>query len=109
MNIQEHLTVFDGWLTGRLEEAYADRKDLAFRDTAIEIRLGDNAWEYALLAPGGHTPQGDGWSVYRLQGVWPEYAQAESAQAHAAPASERKSLLGRIAHALLPPDGSKRR
>jgi hypothetical protein len=108
MNIQEHLMVFDGWLTGRLEEAYAERKDLAFRDTAAEIRLGDSAWEYTLLAPGGRSPRGDGWSVYRLQGVWPDFKEAGSASA-ASVAPEKKSLLGRIAGTLLGANSPKLR
>ena len=108
MNIQDHLEAFDGWLTSCLEEAYAGRKDLAFRDVVADVRLGENAWEYSLLEPGAATPHGDGWSVYRLQGVWPEFAVAEPAPRTPVP-PERKSLLGKITEALLGPDGPKRR
>ena len=108
MNIQEHLAAFDVWLTRRIDEAYAIRKDLAFRDIAAEQRLGDNAWEYCLLEPGGASPQGDGWSVYRLQGVWPQLAPPSVASPRARQ-PERKSLLGKITEALLGPDAAKRR
>jgi hypothetical protein len=108
MNIQEHLDAFDGWLTSRIAEAHAVRKDLAFRDLAPEVRLGANAWEYSLLEPGDRSPAGEGWSVYRLQGVWPQFAATDdAAQADAAPA--RKSLMGVVADALFGPDPSKRR
>jgi hypothetical protein len=108
MNIQEHLEAFDAWLTARLDEAYAGRKDLAFRDVAAEVRMGENDWEYSLLDPGESGPRGEGWSVYRLHGVWPQFALAQDAPA-APPQPERKSLLGKIAEALLGPDGAKRR
>ena len=108
MTIQEHLEAFDAWLSSRLEEAYAGRKDLAFRDIAAEVRMGENAWEYSLLEPGETSPHGEGWSVYRLQGVWPKFAQSQDASAGQGQ-PERKSLLGRIASALLGSDGQKRR
>jgi len=73
MNIQEHLAAFDGWLTRRIEEAHDMGKDLAFRDMADHIEMCAQAWEYSLLDPGQLAPQGEGWSVYRLQGVWPEF------------------------------------
>jgi hypothetical protein len=76
MNIQEHLVVFDGWLTSRIKEAYASGKDLAFRDSVAEIQLGEISWEYSLLAPGQSAPHGDGWSVYRLQDMWPQFGDA---------------------------------
>lgn len=104
MNIQEHLAVFDGWLTGRIEEASTAGKDLAFRDLAPEIRLGINAWEYSLLEPGQRSPLGEGWSVYRLQGVWPEFARIDAELR----APERRTLLGVIADAIFGPDGKKR-
>jgi hypothetical protein len=72
MTIQEHLAAFDGWLTNKIEEAYAASKDLAFRDLAGEGPVA-SAWEYSLLEPGQVSPVGEGWSVYRLQGVWPEF------------------------------------
>ncbi len=73
MTIHEHLAAFDGWLTSRIEDAYAAHKDLAFRDLA-PVREDERAtWEYALLNPGQRAPAGEGWSVYRLQGVWPEF------------------------------------
>jgi hypothetical protein len=75
MDIQEHLTAFDGWLTRRIEEAYDASKDLAFRDLTPE-RPCEDGWEYRLLDPGCRTPEGEGWSVYRLQGVWPEFLAA---------------------------------
>jgi hypothetical protein len=79
MDIQEHLAAFDGWLTRRIEEAYDASKDLAFRDRAPEHPCEDG-WEYCLLDPGARTPQSEGWSIYRLQGVWPEF-KAEDAGA----------------------------
>ncbi len=108
MTIQQHLEAFDAWLTGRLEEAYAGRKDLAFRDIAAEVRMGENSWEYSLLEPGETSPHGEGWSVYRLQGVWPTFAPSEDASAGQT-RTGRKSLFGLIAGALRGPDGRKRR
>ena len=74
MDIQEHLAAFDGWLTHRIEDAYAAHKDLAFRDLEPEQSACAEPWEYSLLEPGQRAPEGGGWSVYRLQGVWPEFA-----------------------------------
>lgn len=108
MNIQEHLDAFDGWLTSRIDEAHAARKDLAFRDLAPEIRLGANAWEYSLLEPGDRSPAGEGWSVYRLQGVWPQFSETDDESQDATPAG-KKSLMGIVADALFGPDPSKRR
>lgn len=106
MNIQAHLDAFDGWLTSRIDEAHAARKDLAFRDTAPEITLCSKAWEYCLLDPGARSPAGEGWSVYRLQGVWPEFPQTiGEVQAPAA----KKSILDVVADALFGPDHSKPR
>jgi hypothetical protein len=108
MNIQEHLSVFDRWLTGRIEEAHAGRKDLAFRDLAADRRLGEAPWEYSLLEPGARSPQGEGWSVYRLHGAWPEAAEPPS-EPQGAEASGRRSLLGRITGALFGKDDPGRR
>jgi hypothetical protein len=72
MDIHEHLAAFDGWLTHRIEDAHAARKDLAFRDLAPDQGVCAEAWEYSLLDPGQRAPEGGGWSVYRLQGVWPQ-------------------------------------
>lgn len=79
MNVQEQLAAFDGWLTGRIEEAHAAHKDLAFRDLEPGSEDDAAAWEYSLLEPGQLGPSGEGWSVYRLQGVWPEFRDAASA------------------------------
>jgi hypothetical protein len=73
MTIQEHLAAFDGWLTDKIEEAHEAGKDLAFRDRASRLELCAGTWEYSLLEPGHVSPAGEGWSVYRLQGVWPEF------------------------------------
>src|SRR4051812_9071012 len=108
MNIQEHLDAFEGWLTSRIDEALAARKDLAFRDLAPEIRLGSNAWEYSLLEPGDRSPAGEGWSVYRPHGVWPQFVPTGDAP-HADPSPARKSLMGLVADALFGPDTSDRR
>jgi len=101
MNIQEHLSTFDRWLTGRIEEAQSGRKDLAFRDLTIDIPSEKAPWEYSLLEPGSRSPQGEGWSVYRLHGVWPEPA-AEGAfcEPRSFDAPERRSFLGIITDAL---------
>jgi hypothetical protein len=77
MDIQEHLAAFDGWLAHRIEDAYAARKDLAFRDLAPDAGAEGKPWEYSLLDPGQRAPEGGGWSVYRLQGVWPVLPAAE--------------------------------
>jgi hypothetical protein len=73
MTIQEHLAAFDGWLTHKIEQAHDAGKDLAFRDAGPQAELTADAWEYSLLEPGHVTPEGEGWSVYRLQGIWPEF------------------------------------
>jgi hypothetical protein len=107
MNIQEHLSAFDRWLTGRIEEAQSGRKDLAFRDLAIDIPSDKAPWEYSLLEPGGRSPQGDGWSVYRLHGVWPERSP-EQCQARSCEGPGRRSFIGVIADALFGKDASRR-
>ena len=99
MNIQEHLSAFDRWLTSRIEEAQTGRKDLAFRDLAIDIPSDKAPWEYSLLEPGGRSPQGEGWSVYRLHGVWPAPA-AEQRQARPCETPGRRSFLGIITDAV---------
>jgi hypothetical protein len=103
MNIQEHLSAFDGWLTSRLEEAHARRKDLAFRDLADDEPSGGSAtlWEYSLLEPGARTPQGEGWSIYRLNGVWPELSIEANGAAETPAVAERRSFLDVIAKAVL--------
>lgn len=110
MNIQEHLSAFDRWLTGRIEEAQSGHKDLAFRDVAIDLPSSGAPWEYSLIEPGGRSPQGEGWSVYRLHGLWPEPAQGALAEPRSfdapgfgAPgfdAPGRRSFLAVIADAL---------
>lgn len=100
MNIQEHLSAFDRWLTSRIEEAQSGRKDLAFRDLAIDLPSAGAPWEYSLLEPGGRSPPGEGWSVYRLHGIWPEPA-ADASSAPRAPGAERRPLLALVAGALL--------
>ena len=87
MTIQEHLAAFDGWLTRKIEEAHQAGKDLAFRDTASDIELCADAWEYSLLEPGHVSPAGEGWSVYRLQGIWPEFLAEAMFGQEQAPAS----------------------
>lgn len=99
MNIQDRLSAFDRWLTGRIEEARAGRKDLAFRDLALHPPVGESPWEYSLLEPGARSPQGEGWSVYRLHGVWPEAVEAPSGGG--AKGRGRPGLLEAIAAALL--------
>jgi hypothetical protein len=99
MNIQEHLSAFDRWLTGRIEEAQTGRKDLAFRDLAIDIPSDKAPWEYSLLEPGGRSPQGEGWSIYRLHGVWPE-PSADQCRSRPCEARGRRSFIGVVADAL---------
>jgi hypothetical protein len=100
MDIQEHLTAFDGWLTRRIEEAYDARKDLAFRDLTPE-HPSEDGWEYRLIEPGARTPQREGWSVYRLQGVWPEFlAGGPGALSEA----ERPAVFGDISSAVFDQD-----
>jgi hypothetical protein len=98
MNIQEHLAAFDGWLTSRIEDAYAARKDLAFRDLVPDEDAGREAWEYSLLTPGQRAPEGEGWSVYRLQGVWPEFLAG--AEPPPAALGERGAVVIDLAEAL---------
>jgi hypothetical protein len=74
MTIHEQLAAFDGWLTLKIEEAHRAGKDLAFRDCESAAPSA-HAWEYSLLDPGHASPEGGGWSVYRLQGIWPEFLQ----------------------------------
>jgi len=106
MNIQEHLSTFDRWLTSRIEEAQTGRKDLAFRDLALDLPSDRAPWEYSLIEPGGRSPQGEGWSVYRLHGVWPE-ARAEAAQSRACEAPGRRSFLATIADAMFGRDAGR--
>ena len=98
MNVQDQLAAFDGWLTSKIEEAHASRKDLAFRDLAPVPGAASTAWEYSLLIPGHAAPAGEGWSVYRLQGVWPEFLKA-NASPEAEP-GERKTVFAGLAEAL---------
>ena len=100
MNIQEHLSTFDRWLTSRIEEAQSGRKDLAFRDLAIDVPSGGAPWEYSLLEPGARSPHGEGWSVYRLHGVWPEPSAEALSLSRSSDAAERRSLLAAITSAL---------
>ncbi len=60
---------FDAWLSERLDEAHAARKDLAFFDTDIkQLESGRYVgWSHVLLEPGCHPPLGETWTVYRLQ------------------------------------------
>ena len=106
MNIQEQLSTFDGWLTCRIEEAHAARKDLAFRDLAPAAGVVASAWEYDLLEPGQRSPAGEGWSVYRLQGVWPEFTDAERGASRSSEPERRKSALSALAGIVL---GQERR
>jgi hypothetical protein len=101
MNIHEHLSAFDRWLTDRIEEAHARRKDLAFRDLAVDGPAGHTPWEYSLLEPGARSPHGEGWSVYRLHGVWPETVDVEALGAPRPASGGRKGLLSSISRALL--------
>ena len=107
MNIQEHLSAFDRWLTSRIEEAQSGRKDLAFRDLALDLPSETAPWEYSLLEPGGRSPQGEGWSVYRLHGVWPE-AKAERRESRSAAAPGRRSFLGAITDAMFGKEAARR-
>ena len=99
MNIQDQLAAFDGWLTSKIEEAHASRKDLAFRDLAPVAGAASTAWEYSLLTPGQSAPVGEGWSVYRLQGVWPEFLKANAAPEQPEP-GERKTVFAGLAEAV---------
>ena len=100
MNIQEHLKAFDGWLSSRIEEAQNGRKDLAFRDLAIDVPSRGAPWEYSLIEPGGRSPQGEGWSIYRLHGVWPEAVTETSPEPRRQEAPGRRSFLGIITDTL---------
>jgi hypothetical protein len=106
MNIQEHLSAFDRWLTSRIDEAQSGRKDLAFRDLALDLPSEKAPWEYSLLEPGGRSPQGEGWSVYRLHGVWPEH-KVDKRGPHASEAPERRSFFGTIAEAVFGKDARR--
>jgi hypothetical protein len=106
INIQQHLSTFDRWLTTRIEEAQTGRKDLAFRDLALDLPSDKAPWEYSLLEPGGRSPQGEGWSVYRLHGVWPE-AKAEQREARSSGSPERRSFLTTIADAVFGKDAHR--
>lgn len=99
MTIQERLSLFDRWLTGRIEEARASRKDLAFRDLSPEDQLDGLPWEYSLMEPGARSPQGDGWSIYRFSGLRPQ--SPAGAEADSGPGPARRSLLDAIADAVL--------
>ncbi|MGZ3275648.1 MAG: hypothetical protein ACXU82_16355 [Caulobacteraceae bacterium] len=107
MNIQEHLQAFDRWLTSRIEEAHSGRKDLAFRDLSIDLPSGAAPWEYSLIEPGGRSPQGEGWSVYRLHGVRPE-ADDDHDEPRSFEAPERRSFLGVIAKAVFGKEAAHR-
>jgi hypothetical protein len=100
MDIQEHLSAFDRWLTDRIEEAHARRKDLAFRDLAVDGPSSHTPWEYSLLEPGARAPHGEGWSVYRLHGVAPEAADVDALGAPGSAVMGRKTLLSSLARIL---------
>jgi hypothetical protein len=100
MNIHEHLSAFDRWLTSRIEEAQTGRKDLAFRDLAIDLPPGKAPWEYSLIEPGARSPLGDGWSVYRLHGVWPEASAEAVSGPRSTDAPGRRTFLGMITEAV---------
>ena len=65
------LEAFDRWLTLRMAEARAQGLDLAFHDRAFDISPTRDpplvGWSHLMLAPGGHPPPGQDWTVYRLQ------------------------------------------
>jgi hypothetical protein len=100
-DIHERLAVFDGWLTGRIEEAHAIRKDLAFRDLPSGESAQAHAWEYSLLEPGARSPIGEGWSVYRFSGVMPEPLPDHRAEGERSSTSARRSVIDIIAGAVL--------
>ena len=110
MNIQEHLSAFDGWLSSRIEEAHARRKDLAFRDLADDDTAGGSPtlWEYSLLEPGARSPHVEGWSIYRLNGVLPEVPVETREQVQAPAPTERRSFLDKITSAVLGRDPPRR-
>jgi hypothetical protein len=101
MDIHERLSVFDGWLTGRIEEAHATRKDLAFRDLSPEESARAPPWEYSLLEPGARSPIGEGWSVYRFSGVMPELPPEQRAEGDGSSTPGRRSVIDMIAGAVL--------
>ena len=106
MNVQDQLAAFDGWLTCRIEEAHAAHKDLAFRDLTPGSGEGGGSWEYSLLNPGQPGPPDEGWSVYRLQGVWPEFLQVQDATADG---GERQSAVSDLAETVFGQDPPKSR
>jgi hypothetical protein len=108
MNIQEHLSAFDRWLTSRIEEAQSGRKDLAFRDLAIDLPPGKPPWEYSLLEPGARSPLGEGWSVYRLHGVWPEPSADSLTAARSFDAPGRRTFFGMITEAVFGKEAARR-
>ena len=108
MNIQEHLQAFDRWLTCRIEEAQNGRKDLAFRDLAIDLPPGRAPWEYSLLEPGARSPLGEGWSGYRLHGVWPEPSADALSEPRSFDAPGRRTFVGVISDALFGKDAARR-
>lgn len=99
IDIHARLAAFDGWLTGRIEEAYASRKDLAFRDLPPGDSPPSPAWEYSLLEPGARSPIGEGWSVYRFSGVMPP-PLAEGESEAGSSRSARRSMIDVIAGAV---------
>ena len=101
MTIQERLSIFDSWLTGRIEEAHARSKDLAFRDLSPEEQVDGLPWEYSFMEPGARSPQGDGWSIYRFSGVEPQFTAGSESEGADGSASGRRSLFGAIAKAVL--------
>jgi hypothetical protein len=100
-DIHERLSAFDGWLTGRIEEAHATRKDLAFRDLPPGGQPHAAPWEYSLLEPGARSPIGEGWSVYRFSGVLPEPRPEQGAGREGPPTSGQRSMFDRITGAVL--------
>lgn len=109
MNIQEHLSAFDRWLTSRIEEAQSGRKDLAFRDLAIDLPSERAPWEYSLIEPGARSPRGEGWSVYRLHGVWPgAFAEGGASESRSSDTPEHRTFLGMITDSLFGKDAARR-
>ena len=108
MNIQEHLSAFDRWLTSRIEEAQSGRKDLAFRDLAIDLPPGKAPWEYSLLEPGSRSPLGEGWSVYRLHGVWPDASADTQSEQRSSDAPGRRTFFGMITEAVFGKEAARR-
>jgi hypothetical protein len=108
MNIQDHLSAFDRWLTSRIEEAQSGRKDLAFRDLALDLPSEKAPWEYSLLEPGARAPRGEGWSVYRLHGVWPKSAAETAPEPRSFDAPERRTFFGVITDTLFGKEAARR-